>query len=341
MPHSSTFKASLTSSVRRYLHPTASIRDLQPLTAGSSADTWKFDVITEQGEQPLILRRLALDENISTAVSKKTEALVQQAAVANGVIAPRVRFILEEIDQLGHGYVMDRIEGESIPQKILKQDTFSVAREHMTAQCGTLLARIHTTPLDTLPPLPNLTATAQVEELFNLYRSYEQYQPVFDVAFCWLREHIPRSVTPALVHGDFRHGNFMVDRQGICGILDWELTHIGDPMEDIGWLCVNSWRFGNPHNPIGGFGKRDEFYQTYRKQNDVEIDEAAIHFWEIFGTLKWGVICLFQCFSHLTGKIRSMERAAIGRRVSETEIDLLQLVNATGKTTSKDMSHAI
>jgi len=332
MPNSTSLEASLLKATRRQFHRSAIIKNLQPLTAGASADTWKFDVITEQQSRTLILRRLALAENISTAVSKTTEALVQQAAVANGVLAPRVRFILEDIDQLGQGYVMDCIEGESIPQKILRQDCFAVAREQMPTQCGAILACIHNTPLESLPPLPNLTSINQIDQLFRLYLSYGQYQPVFDVAFCWLRDHLPSPVPTALVHGDFRNGNFMVDQQGICGILDWELTHLGDPMEDIGWLCVNSWRFGNSDKPIGGFGKRAAFYQSYTEKSESTIDEKAIHFWEIFGTLKWGVICLFQCFSHLTGKIRSIERAAIGRRVSETEIDLLQLM---------DTAHAI
>jgi aminoglycoside phosphotransferase (APT) family kinase protein len=117
-----------------------------------------------------------------------------------------------------------------------------------------------------------------------------------------------------------------VGPEGIRAVLDWELAHLGDPLEDLGWLCVNSWRFGNIDEPVGGFGPREDLFRGYESAGGRKIDPDAVHFWEVFGTLKWGIMCLIQGFTHLSGAKRSIELAAIGRRPSETEIDLLNLL---------------
>ena len=65
------------------------------------------------------------------------------------------------------------------------------------------------------------------------------------------------------MHGDFRHGNLIIGPDGVRAVLDWELAHTGDPMEDLGWICVNSWRFGEIDKPVGGFGTREELFAGY------------------------------------------------------------------------------
>jgi aminoglycoside phosphotransferase (APT) family kinase protein len=128
-----------------------------------------------------------------------------------------------------------------------------------------------------------------------------------------------------VVHGDFRHGNFIVGPEGLKAVLDWELAHLGDPMEDLGWLCVKAWRFG-ARLPVGGFGAYDQLFVAYSTAAGVEVDPDAVHWWEVLGTLKWGVMCIMQASTHLNGFSRSVELAAIGRRVCENEYDLLELL---------------
>jgi aminoglycoside phosphotransferase (APT) family kinase protein len=128
-----------------------------------------------------------------------------------------------------------------------------------------------------------------------------------------------------LVHGDFRNGNLMIGPDGIRALLDWELTHLGDPMEDLAWLCVNSWRFGQIDQPVGGFGNREELYAGYEAAGG-RVDEPRVHFWEVLGSLKWGIMCQMGAADFVSGVDLSVERAAIGRRASETEIDLLRLL---------------
>jgi aminoglycoside phosphotransferase (APT) family kinase protein len=109
-------------------------------------------------------------------------------------------------------------------------------------------------------------------------------------------------------------------------VLDWELSHLGDPVEDLGWLCVKSWRFGIVDQPVGGFGTVDALLAAYETAGGGTVDPEHLHYWETFGTLKWGIICEMQCFSHLTGLVRSVELAALGRRIAEMEWDRLELI---------------
>ena len=97
-------------------------------------------------------------------------------------------------------------------------------------------------------------------------------------------------------------------------------------MEDLGWLCVRSWRFGNVHKRVGGLGDIGELIEGYESISNIKIEKSQIDIWQLFGSLRWGVICMMQAFAHLSGSINSIEKAAIGRRVSETEYDLMEMI---------------
>ena len=167
-------------------------------------------------------------------------------------------------------------------------------------------------------------------ELAHEYRALNWPKPVFELALRWLRDHDPGPPeVEALVHGDFRHGNLIIGPDGVRAVLDWELAHTGDPMEDLGWVCVNSWRFGEIDKPVGGFGSREELYAGYAEAGRKADPERA-KFWEVMGTLRWGVMCCGMMQRFRKGPEHSMERAMIGRRASETEIDLLRLLAPRG-----------
>ncbi|GAB3280774.1 phosphotransferase family protein [Parahaliea aestuarii] len=299
---------------------------LRLLTGGSAAQTWRFTLHRDSGAEDFILRLAHGGEPFEMGIDKRMEAAVQSHAVAHGVLAPDIILVIEPEDQLGEGFVMKLVEGETIPQKILRQERFANARPRMAAQSGRLLADIHRVPVAELDFLPDLSVAPQLAALERFYASFGEPVPLFDFTFRWLQRRMPAAARKTLVHADFRNGNLMVDESGIVSILDWELAHLGDPMEDLGWLCVNSWRFGNRELPVGGFGSREDLYRGYREAGG-ELDEDAVFFWEVLGVLKWGLICLYQTGVHLKGIDRSVNRAAIGRRVSETEIDLLSLLS--------------
>ena len=114
--------------------------------------------------------------------------------------------------------------------------------------------------------------------------------------------------------------------EGLRVLLDWELSHLGDPVEDLAWCCVRSWRFGNDDLPVGGFGTVDALLAAYAAAGGATVDPAHHGWWEAFGTLKWGLISAMQAHTHLGGLVRSVELATLGRRIAETEWDLLVLL---------------
>lgn len=299
------------------------IENLTRLSGGASQETWSFDAVVNGKIEPLILRRApggSIREN-STAVPLSTEAVVIKAARKGGVPAPRVRLVLKPEDNAGEGYVMDRLPGETIARKILRDDSFAAVRPKLAAQCGEILSRIHA--VDTAPfasMLQTMDGPSQLARYRDLYDSYDYPHPVFELAFQWLTPRLKPFAAPRLVHGDFRNGNLLISPDGLEAVLDWELTHIGDPLEDIGWLCCNTWRFGAADKIVGGFGDLAALLSAY----GARYTEDDVKPWIAFSSLKWGIMCMTMYQGFL--RDRSVERAAIGRRASETEIDLLNLI---------------
>lgn len=276
---------------------------------------------------PLILQQSA-NETGSRRMTRAVQAAVQQRAGENGVPVPEIVYVLAPQDGLGEGFVMSFVPGESLAPRYLRRDQFGGAREALTRQTAEALAKLHSiraTAFDGLD-LPVLDAPAQLRMLRDSYDEMGGAVPVFEMAFVRLERRLKPCSTPVLVHGDFRSGNFIVGEEGLRSVLDWELAHLGDPLLDIGWLCTNTWRFGNWRKPVGGFGEREEFYRAYEAAGGKPVDREQAAAMEMLGSLRWGVMCLQMAAGHLEGDAVSVERAAIGRRVSETEADLVYIM---------------
>ena len=299
------------------------IKQLIPLTGGASAD---INRIVLANEDELIVRRTLSQEKSVMAIPKILEAKIQKVVKKNGAPVPDIIFEFSEGEEIGEGYVMEAIPGETIPRKILRDAKFSTAREKLPFEIGKSLAKIHQTQLDDLKALDQVTFTDSLEKLFQVYLSFNQSQPVFDLAFKWLEAQELTDYGNVLVHGDFRFGNFIISEENLESIIDWELAHIGNPMEDLGWLCVRSWRFGNVEKRVGGLGDIKDLIAGYESNSDIKIDESQLDIWQLYGSLRWGIICMMQTFAHLSGMVNSVEKAAIGRRVSETEFDLMNMI---------------
>lgn len=310
----------------------AGVTNVARLSGGASQETWSFDIGHPDGVIGAILRRAPQGHGASPrAVGLDVESILMQRAFDAGVPSPRVLHVLRPQDELGTGFIMARVEGETIPRKILRDAGFAQARPRLARQIGGILAAIHGLDLAQLPGLRRMTAAKEIDEMERDYRSFEWPRPVFALALRWLRERDPgpsREVT--LVHGDFRHGNLIIGPDGVRAVLDWELAHGGDPMEDLGWVCVNSWRFGEIDKPVGGFGTRAELFAGYEAAGR-RVDPDRVKYWEVMGTLRWGMMCCGMMQRFRIGPERSIERAMIGRRSSETEIDLLRLLAPRGK----------
>lgn len=298
------------------------------LSGGASQETWSFDIVHAGGRFGAILRRSPKGYGAapSRAAGLAAEARLMQLAHGAGLPSPKVMHVLKPEDDLGTGFIMTRVEGETIARKILRDEQFAAARPILARQLGKIAAGIHSLPRSELPELREMSASKEIGELEREYRTFNWPRPVFELALRWLRDRDPGpSEEVTLVHGDFRHGNLIIGPDGVRAVLDWELAHLGDPMEDLGWICVNSWRFGEIDKPVGGFGSREELFAGYA-EGGRKADPARVKFWEVMGTLRWGVMCCGMMQRFRSGPDHSMERAMIGRRASETEIDLLRLL---------------
>ena len=304
----------------------------EKLSGGASQETWRFDIVHPEGNFGAILRRAPDGHGAapSRAAGLNAEARLMQLAFDASLPSPRVLHVLTPEDDLGVGFIMQRVDGETIARKILREEEFADARARLARELGCVLAGIHSLPGTQLPELRRMTAAKELDESERDYRNLNWPKPVFELALRWLRDHDPGPPMEAtLVHGDFRNGNLVIGPDGVRAVLDWELAHLGDPMEDLGWLCVNSWRFGEIDKPVGGFGSREELFAGYEAAGR-RVDPTRVMFWEVMGTLRWGLMCGGMMQRFREGPGHSMERAMIGRRASETEVDLLRLLAPRG-----------
>jgi aminoglycoside phosphotransferase (APT) family kinase protein len=297
-----------------------SIEGLTRMSGGASKETWSFDAVGADGRRTaLILRRDPPGRPGEPGAADREGAAISLAFDA-GLPVPEI--LVSSGSGLGTaGMVMRRVEGETIARRILRDGEYASARGVLVQQLGEFAARLHALDAPGLFPQPDPLASLRAT-----LDTFDQVSPVFELALAELAATPPPPREPVLLHGDFRLGNLIVGPDGLRAVLDWELAHVGNPAEDLGWLCVKAWRFGVAA-PVAGLGSRQELLAAYRGAGGADISLAELRWWEILGTLRWGVICMTQAWAHLSGALRSVELAAIGRRVCEQEWDLLLLLD--------------
>jgi aminoglycoside phosphotransferase (APT) family kinase protein len=298
---------------------------LSPIPGGASRETW----LVEAREERWVLRRDP-EGLVSLVPIEKEHSLISFALTA-GVPVPHPVAYEPPGGRIGTAaMVMSFVGGTSVAPRILRKPEFEAARARLTPQLAKALAGIHSIePAKLSGDLPESTgdpALAQIEEWERQLDEVGDPLPAVELGLRWLRANAPEPAQPRLVHGDFRLGNFIVDENGLAAVIDWELAHLGDPVEDIGWLCIRSWRFGSDDKPVAGVGDLDEFVSAYEAAGGAPVDRERVRYWEAFGNVKWAVICARQAHDHLTGVRRSHELASLGRRVCEPEWDLLELI---------------
>lgn len=317
---------------RRWSQPVR-VREMNRLSGGASRETWSLVAELPSGARRLVLRRDPPEEPRPDVIAREARALTTSRA--RGVPEPELVAWSSNPVELGGAYIlMEHVEGETIARRVLRDQRYAQARVRFAAQCGRILAAIHALDPAEMPGLPR---EDPLESLFSEYTGLDEPHPAFELAFRWLAERRPvETGPPSVVHGDFRLGNLIVGPEGVVAVLDWELVHAGDPLEDLGWLCTRAWRFGGAR-PVGGMGGYEELVAAYESAGGRRVAPEALRWWEVFGTLRWGVICARQARRHLSGTQRSVELAAIGRRVCEQEYDLLDLLEPVevGRTATR------
>jgi aminoglycoside phosphotransferase (APT) family kinase protein len=290
---------------------------LQRLTGGASRETWAF----RAGHDELILRRDPPGRPSAPRVMR-LEADAMRACARAGLRAPEV-LLHDDGALLGTaGIVMRRVQGETIARRILRDGTFAEARRTLVGDIARFAAGLHA--MDPAE-VPGVEARDALADIWARYEALEERSPTIEKAYAWLVEHRPAGAVKTLVHGDLRLGNVIVGPAGLEAVIDWELVHLGDPLEDLAWLCLKAWRFGEPLE-VAGLGTLDALIAAYEGAGGRRVDRDALRWWLVNRTLVWGVGCMVQAAHHLSGAVRSVELAAVGRRVAEQEWDLLELL---------------
>ena len=291
---------------------TVTVENLHALTGGASRSTWAF----EAGQRKLILRTGPPDD---VHAGMELEAQTQKLAAAEGTPVPHVLIADKSF------LICDFIDGETIAPRILRK-LDEAARARLLEQCAQALAAIHRvdpTNVELRRDDQMALWRAQLDEMGDTTATFEW-------TLRWLAANRPPPSPPVLVHGDFRMGNLIIDDGQLAAVLDWELVHVGEIYEDLAWFCIRAWRFGAPQSRgAGGLGSIEQFLSAYERASGTTVDRVGMRWWLIRATLSWGIICRYQAERHLSGRSRSVELAAIGRRVCETEWDLLDLLEAT------------
>ena len=316
------------------------VRDLQPLVGGACQDNYRLELSFStgelQGDRRMALRSDAR-KSLPGSLLRRDEFQVIGAAVAAGVRTPAARWFTEGLVRPGAGaYFLDWAEGEAIGRRVVKHPELQAARETLPEALAAELAKIHTVTrtsaldldLDRGRPRPGGGGPAAAALVFARAMADEMKEPhpAIELALRWLTDHAPGGEEETLVHGDFRTGNFLVTPQGLSAVLDWEFARFGDPMEDVGWLCVRDWRFGQLQLPAGGLARRERFYEAYARASGRAVDPRKVHWWEVMGNVRWGVGSVMQGERYLSGEESDLELIAIARRAVEMEYEALRLI---------------
>ena len=314
------------------------IETVKPLTDGTIQENWRVECVIHggpnSGRQCFVMRSDA-PSSIDSSLSRSQEFKVLCAAHSAGVTVPEPLWLCDDIKVIGRAfYVMRMVEGVGLGPKIVKALQLGGDREALGRQLGRELAKIHSIrpPHDDLEFLPGSdnhpaqdTITALRQHLDNL----GEVRPILEWGLRWAELNLPTYPEITLVHQDFRTGNYLLDKNGLTAILDWEFAAWGDPMSDLGWFCAECWRFSRPDLEAGGIASRRAFYDGYEAGSRQSVDQQSITFWELVAHIRWAVIALQQTHRHLSGTQQSLELALTGRLLPELE---LQVLNMTAPT---------
>ena len=314
-----------------------SVVSLSPLPGGTMRHAWAVDLDVPSGPLAGSHRLIYLQDRggapLGSRLSREDEFRVLSVMHGAGVRVPRPYWRVPAGDASGvsPGLIVERVEGETLARRLLQEPAFERARAHLLEQVGEELARIHAVPTDALgclarPALGKTPVEGQLADLEGMLRQIGEPHPALELALRWLGGRVPPSERVVVVHGDYRLGNFIVDpARGLSAVLDWELSHLGDPGEDLGWVCMRFWRCVDSPG-ARGLGPRQRFFDAYAGAGGQRLDPEGALYWEVFGNFRWAIVTLGQAYRHLSGAERSLELASIGRHCAEVEWELLRFL---------------
>lgn len=314
--------------IRRRFGEGARLDNIALPTLGGSNKTIVFDLVEGNARRRLVSRQETIDFEGNPFLPPSKQFRVMQVVHRHGFPVPEPVFEFEPADAMGRGFVTAFVTGETMPKKLLTGREFDAVRPDLAGQLGAALAQLHAIDpkeADFLEDWPDSVDAIMAQR--DRVDTYVEAHPALELGFRWLERNRPDAPRRSIVHGDFRVGNFMVGPDGLHVVLDWECCHLGNGIEDIGWLCTRSWRFGRVDRPVGGLDQYAPLFAAYQAAGGRKVDEDEVHYWEVFGLVRWAVINMMQGYGHMFAGRRSPVFAACGRNVSQFEYELLMTLS--------------
>ena len=323
--------AGLASYLGRELGHAVTIENVSEASAGARRRNVLFDAVTGDQRRELVASITPSAAILLMPTTTETGAL--RFAEEAKVPVPHVHWVCEDERFVGGPFfISTRVAGETLPRRVLRLVERERIGARLAGQLGLAFARLHAAPVARAPagltlPLGSSPVARALDAMRAQLDSLWQPAPALALGLRWLERNA--KVVPdrlSVVHGDLRNGNIIVDATGLRAVLDWEGTHLGDPIEDLAWICLRTWRFGSDALEVGGFARRAELVDAY-VESGGRFDARSFHWWKVLGTLRWGVGLARQAIGHMDGSVPSIVMAASGRRVAELEFDLLTLLD--------------
>lgn len=285
------------------------VERLARVGVGRSRENWVFDAVwSEEGRtrcEPLIVRRDPLGGLLET--DRATEFAVLQALEHTAVPAPVPRWLDASGAELGRPSLVMRREPGTCDYYVLNGDRPLAARLSLAERFCDLLALVHLVDWRE-SGLANATQhdpgpQAAIAELDRwetvLRRDQLEPYPELELALEWLRGGAPTSSGTVLVHGDFKPGNVLLDGEAIVALLDWELAHLGDPMEDLGWVTQP---LRTREHLIPDAWERAQLFERYQEATGIAVDTGSVTWWNALACFKTAVMQVSGLRSYVEGR---------------------------------------
>ncbi|MFC4671412.1 phosphotransferase family protein [Seohaeicola nanhaiensis] len=303
---SDTVRRQLTAYLAAQTGGAVTVSKLQRFTVGFSWVTYGFDAEWGGRTRALILR-VGPPKGIFAPYLARPEFVALKALAQAGMRVPGVYWYDDTCTVFGAPFfICDKVEGEvPIPWTADGGPAFDeVTRKRLGHQFFDILADLHNfdwrgtevAELDAGGTEATVTHQQIDAWVARMHDWSEARFPMLEWAAAWFRDHAPVAQRISLIHGDFRIGNFLEVDGDIRAFLDWELVHLGDPLEDLGWTCLRAWRGGSDY--MCHLLTRDELLERYCARTGLTVDRATLAYWEAFGTFKLAIMHLgaFHCF---------------------------------------------
>ncbi len=290
------------------------VADVERIHGGASRETYRLKLRYRDGatrvERRLILRRDPPGSLIET--DRAIEFAAYRAFHSTPVPVPEALWLENDPSHLDYPFfVMEELAGfEASPQTIL-MPPYSGHHEKLAQQKWSILGAIASADPEKLglvgPMAPVAPTEAWRRELDHWTRVIDEDQlepqPIMRAAIRWLRRNPPPA--PArlhVVHGDYRTGNFLYDKEGnVRGILDWEMAHLGDPLEDLAWSLNRVWCWARDGR-VGGLTSKENAIRIWESASGLRADPEALRWWELFSSLKGQAIWISSGREYQAGK---------------------------------------